>query len=84
MKIKLETLTHILSKILGENIIRAGYQAKQLQGGTLGEIFSDIFRWPRCYHTRSGNKRHVTDYKKTLHLNTLQKIYEMRDCNANR
>lgn len=38
MDIKLETLTHILSKIFGENIIRADYQTKQLQGGTLGDV----------------------------------------------
>jgi thiamine kinase-like enzyme len=36
--IKLETLILVLSKLLGTTIIRADYQTKQLQGGTLGDV----------------------------------------------
>jgi predicted N-acetyltransferase YhbS len=38
VQIKAETLTCILSKILGKTILRADYQTKELQGGTLGEV----------------------------------------------
>lgn len=38
IRIKIETLTHVLSKMLGANIICANYQTKQLQGGTLGDV----------------------------------------------
>lgn len=38
IQINPETLTHALSKMLGANVIRAGYQTKQLQGGTLGDV----------------------------------------------
>ncbi len=38
IKIKPETLTKVLSKMLGTNIIRAVFQLKQLQGGTLGDV----------------------------------------------
>jgi thiamine kinase-like enzyme len=36
--IKLETLILILTKVLDTDIIRADYQTKQLQGGTLGDV----------------------------------------------
>jgi len=36
--IRSETLTHVLSKMLRTNIIRASYRTKQLQGGTLGDV----------------------------------------------
>ncbi len=38
-QLKKETLTQVLSKISGKNIIDASYQTKQLQGGTLGEVW---------------------------------------------
>jgi len=38
LHIKSETLTCILSKLLVATIIRADYQTKQLQGGTLGDV----------------------------------------------
>jgi len=36
--IKLETLIHVLNKMFCTNIISAGYQTKQLQGGKLGDV----------------------------------------------
>ena len=36
--VPLETLTLVLSKMLGADIIRADYQAMQLQGGTVGDV----------------------------------------------
>ncbi|MDP5277112.1 aminoglycoside phosphotransferase family protein [Chengkuizengella axinellae] len=36
--IKTETLTQVLSKIFGTKIICVDFQAKQLQGGTVGEV----------------------------------------------
>ena len=100
-----KTLIHVLSKILGVNVINATYQTKHLHGGTVGdvclitgiaevgdgkelpysvvlkiqkkwnrygdsdswrreydlyvsdldEIFSDSFRWPKCYHAELNN-----------------------------
>lgn len=38
IEIKSETLTYVLSKILGTNIVHADYKIKQLQGGTLGNV----------------------------------------------
>ncbi len=38
IQIKFETLTHVLSKMLSANIIRASYRTKQLQGGTPGDV----------------------------------------------
>jgi hypothetical protein len=37
-KINAETLNTVLSKMLGEKITRANYQAKQLHGGTVGDV----------------------------------------------
>lgn len=37
-QIEPKTLTQVLSKMLGMNIIRASYQSEQLQGGTLGDV----------------------------------------------
>jgi predicted N-acetyltransferase YhbS/thiamine kinase-like enzyme len=38
VQMKTETLTLVLSKMLGKTIIHASYQTKQLQGGTLGDV----------------------------------------------
>jgi hypothetical protein len=38
MHIENETLMRVLSKMLGEKIIRADYQTRQLHGGTLGDV----------------------------------------------
>lgn len=38
IQINSETLAHVLSKMLSAKIIRASYQTKQLQGGTLGDV----------------------------------------------
>ncbi|MCX7615740.1 MAG: hypothetical protein N2Z65_08305, partial [Clostridiales bacterium] len=38
IQIKAETLAHVLSKMLSADIIRASYQTKQLQGGTVGDV----------------------------------------------
>ena len=38
MQINEETLTHVLSKMLGMKIISADYQTRQLHGGTVGEV----------------------------------------------
>lgn len=38
IQIKSETLSHVLSKMLSVDIIRASCQTKQLQGGTLGDV----------------------------------------------
>ncbi|WCF06799.1 phosphotransferase [Paenibacillus thiaminolyticus] len=37
-KIKVETLISVLSKMLGANVIHADYEAKQLHGGTVGDV----------------------------------------------
>ena len=38
IKISNQTLIDVLSKMLGDNIISAGYQAERLHGGTLGDV----------------------------------------------
>lgn len=38
VQINAETLSLVLSKMLSKTIIRANYQTKQLQGGTLGDV----------------------------------------------
>ncbi len=100
-----KTLIHVLSEMLGVNVINATYQTKHLHGGTLGdvrlvtgiaevgdgeelpynvvlkiqkkwnrygdpdswrreydlyasdldEVFTDAFRWPKCYHAEINN-----------------------------
>ncbi|MHB1151132.1 MAG: phosphotransferase [Eubacteriales bacterium] len=37
-QIKHDILSHVLSNMLGKNIIHAKYRTKQLQGGTLGDV----------------------------------------------
>ena len=37
-EIRYETLLHVLSEMLGENIIRVDFEAQSLHGGTLGEV----------------------------------------------
>ena len=39
MTINPETLTHVLSKMLGKPIRRADYHTQELQGGTLGDVY---------------------------------------------
>ncbi len=105
IQVNTKTLIHVLSKMLGVNVINATYQTKHLHGGTVGnvclvtgiaeigddeelpysvvlkiqkkwnrygdsdswrreydlyasnldEVFSDSFRWPKCYHAELNN-----------------------------
>jgi len=38
-QINLHTLTHVLSKMLGTEVLRANYETERLHGGTLGDVW---------------------------------------------
>ena len=47
-EIKIETLSQVLSKMLGTKIICVDFQAKQLHGGTLGDV--QLVTWQCSNH----------------------------------